>query len=192
MPRAIGILGGTFDPVHVGHLIAASWALDELALEQILLVPNHQPPLKRSAPAASFADRLAMLMRAVDGASCITVSDIEGRRGGVSYTIETLSQVQGQYPDAELSLILGSDALADFALWREHERIAGMARIVAIVRGAREAPLPPVVRRVLTMPRIDISSSLIRQRVAAGQSIAFLTPASVVAYIRDHRLYGSI
>ena len=191
MSRAIGILGGTFDPVHYGHLIAASWALDELTLDRILLIPNNQSPLKTPGPTASFADRVAMVTRAIASESRLTVSDVEGRRGGISYTVDTLRQVQAEYPDARLSLILGSDALQDFVNWRDHVTVAGIAQIVGVVRGEDNVPLPSVVRHVLAMPRIDISSSLIRQRIAAGQSIAFLTPSTVVAYIREHRLYGS-
>lgn len=191
MSRAIGILGGTFDPVHFGHLIAASWALDELALDRILLIPNSQSPLKTPGPTASFADRVAMVACAITSESRLTVSDVEGRRGGVSYTVDTLQQVRAEYPDAQLSLILGTDALQDFVSWRDHTTVAEIARIVGVVRGDEDAPLPSVVQHVLSMPRIDISSSLIRQRIAAGQTIAFLTPSTVVAYIREHRLYGS-
>jgi len=190
MSRAIGILGGTFDPVHFGHLIAATWALEELALDRLLLIPNNQSPLKAPGPVASFTDRIAMVTCALASTPRLLVSDIEGRRGGVSYTVDTLRRVQEDYPDAQLSLILGSDALHDFDSWHDHLTVARIARIVGIIRGNQGALLPDVVQHVLSMPRIDISSSLIRQRIAAGQSIAFLTPDAVVSYIREHRLYG--
>lgn len=189
--RRLGILGGTFDPVHFGHLVAAVSARDQLLLERVLLIPNTRSPLKTAAPVAPVADRLAMLRLAVAGTDGLVVSDLESARGGVSYTVDTLRAVRAAYADAELFLILGSDALADFGLWRDHDDVRELARLVGIDRGDGEVAASVPDARIVRMPRLDISSSDIRARIAAGRSIDFLTPSKVVAYIMERRLYRS-
>ncbi len=190
MAQRIGIVGGTFDPIHIGHLILAVRACEQLALDFVYLIPNWQSPLKSAAPVADFDDRLIMAQRAVDGVDGIVVSDIEGRRGGTSYMIDTLRQLYSDHPEAHLHLIIGSDALRELPQWRESEEIKRVATIAAVSRGGRAVDTSDVDAIAVSMPRVDVSASEIRQRIGAGQSIDFLTPAAVVAYIREKRLYG--
>jgi nicotinate-nucleotide adenylyltransferase len=187
--RRIGILGGTFDPVHLGHLVLAASARDQLATDVLLLIPNYQSPLKPGQPHASFTDRMEMLKLAIEGTVGFTISDIEGRRQGVSYMIDTLDALQKQYPDDALHLIMGSDASSDLASWHESERILEMAQIAAVARSGAVPQHGSHVSETIVMPRVDISASQIRDRLARGLSIDFLTPAPVVAYIREHGLY---
>ena len=187
--RRLGIFGGTFDPVHCGHLVAAVSVRDQLSLERVLLIPNTRSPLKAAAPVAPVADRLAMLRLAVAGTDGLVVSDLESARGGVSYTVDTLRAVRAAYADVELFLILGSDTLADFDLWRDHADVRAMAHLVGVARGDAEVSETVPDARIVRMPRLDISSSDIRARIAAGQSIDFLTPSPVVAYITERRIY---
>jgi nicotinate-nucleotide adenylyltransferase len=188
MAERIGILGGTFDPVHNGHLTAAVYAQEELSLQRVLLLPNNNPPLKSSDPRAPFADRVAMLKLAAGASSALDVSEIEGQRPGISYTVDTLLALRDTAPDTQYYLILGQDALREFHLWREHERVAELAQLVGIPRGVPEQTGFPVAHQ-LTMPRLDISSSLIRRRIAAGQSVISLVPTAVAAYIAQNQLY---
>ncbi|MBD3297564.1 MAG: nicotinate (nicotinamide) nucleotide adenylyltransferase [candidate division Zixibacteria bacterium] len=190
MAQRIGIVGGTFDPIHIGHLILAVRAREQRALDCVYLIPNWQSPLKSMAPRASFDDRLTMAQRAVDGIDGLMVSDIEGRRGGVSYMIDTLRQLHDDHAEAELHLIIGADALRELPQWRESEEITRIATIAAVSRGGETVDTGDVDAVAVSMPRIDVSASDIRERVSAGKSIDFLTPAPVVAYIREQQLYG--
>ena len=191
MARRVGILGGTFDPVHIGHLILAVCAREQLPCDELVLMPNVRSPLKAAGPVASFADRLAMLRLATDQTHGISVSDLEGERDGPSYTVDTLSAFHARHPDDELYLIVGNDAMKDFAAWHESERVQALARI-AVVSRLGEPPLPdPRVATIIDMPRIDVSASRVRERVSRGLTIDFLTPAPVAAYIQRHGLYRS-
>jgi nicotinate-nucleotide adenylyltransferase len=191
MAERLGILGGTFDPVHIGHLLLAVRAREQLSLGRVLLIPNLQSPLKASAPVAEFTDRLSMVTLAVERLSGIEGSDIEGRRGGTSYMIDTLRELHERYEESELVLIMGSDALRDLPRWREAATIPTLATIAAVARSG-EAPSHEIADAlVVSMPRIDVSASEIRRRVTEQRSIDFLTPPGVVSYIRDHRLYRS-
>ncbi|GAB4313804.1 MAG: nicotinate-nucleotide adenylyltransferase [Candidatus Zixiibacteriota bacterium] len=190
MAQRIGIVGGTFDPIHIGHLILAVQAREQLSLDRVLLIPNNQSPLKSNAPVASFADRLAMVECAVAGVDGIEASDIEGQRGGVSYMIDTLRGLDQTYPGASFVLILGTDALHDLPMWRESDAIRRHATIAAVARGGESIDTTDRTLEVVSMPRVDISATEIRQRLNAGKSIDFLTPMSVITYIRDKGLYG--
>jgi nicotinate-nucleotide adenylyltransferase len=191
MPRRIGILGGTFDPVHIGHLILASCARDQLGTDEFILIPNSRSPLKSSEPVAPFADRFEMLSLALGESGQFSASDIEGRRGEVSYMVDTLGVVRDSRPGAELHLVLGSDSVRDLPRWRDAEMILRLAHLAVVARDGCVPGELPEGAAVIQMPRIDISASLIRQNVAAGLSIDFLTPASVVSYIRRIGLYRS-
>ena len=188
--RRIAILGGTFDPVHVGHLILAACARDQLACDEVLLIPNRRSPLKEPGPAASFAHRLAMLQCAIGDTPRLRVSDIEGHRESPSYTVDTLGALRESYPDDELFLIVGGDAMQDFAHWHEAGRVQQLAHI-AVVGRRGDVPHDDRIASIIDMPRIDISASDIRARIARKERIDFLTPASVIAYIEEHRLYQS-
>ncbi len=189
MARRIGILGGTFDPVHFGHLILAACACDQLSCDELLLIPNVRSPLKRSGPVASFADRLAMLKLAMGRTPKLSVNDIEGERHSPSYTVDTLAALRNACPDDELFLIVGGDAMRDFANWHEADRVQQLARIAVVARLGESPSQDDRVAHIIDMPRIDISASEIRSRVARRLRIDFLTPVPVIAYINDHGLY---
>ena len=152
MAQKIGILGGAFDPVHIGHVIVASSARMELGLDLLLFVPNALSPLKSSGPAASFEHRLAMLRLVVEGLDGYGVSDIEGRRGGISYTVDTLRELRSEFPGAELHLIVGADVLDEFHLWRDHEKIQQMAHLAYVERAGSDATPSRVAAVRVSMP----------------------------------------
>lgn len=189
MARRLGILGGTFDPVHHGHLILATCAREQLRTDEFILIPNSRSPLKSSEPAAPFADRFEMLRLALGESPAITLSDAEGRRGGVSYMIDTLGGLVDTTPDAELHLVLGADSIKDLPRWKDAPAILRRARLAVVSRDGRVPDDLPAGATVIQMPRIDISASLIRERVSRGLSIDFLTPAPVVSHIHRAKLY---
>jgi nicotinate-nucleotide adenylyltransferase len=191
MPQTIGILGGTFDPVHNGHLAIAAAAMRQLGLDFLLLIPNARSPLKSSGPIASFPQRVDMLQLAVTAHPEYVVSQIEGTRGNTSYTIDTLRELAAIYPKAEFHLIVGADALADFHLWREQDEIRRLARIAYVGRTGNTIKPDVITATRLEMPPIDVSSTLIRDRVRDGLSIDNLVPPVVAEYIEAHRLYSS-
>ncbi len=196
----VGILGGTFNPPHIGHLIAAQEAHLQLSLDRVLLMPAGIQPHKldeQDDPGAGH--RLAMCRCATCADERFEVSPLEVERAGPSYTVDTLIELHSRAPDHELYLIVGGDVAAGLPSWREPERVLSLARLaVAKRRGtARDS-----VQRALSglrggeraeffrMPRIAISSTMVRRRVRAGQPIAYLVPESVASYIHQHRLYG--
>ena len=189
----IGVLGGTFDPPHVGHLLAASDACEGLALDQLLFVPAAQQPLKAGAITATPEQRVRMLelMVGVDPRYAVDRTEIE--RGGLSYTVETLAALSssGHYPGATFFLLIGADLAAQLASWREPARIAALAEIVVLARGEAPAPPAPEGPRMawLGTRRVDVSSTEIRARVRAGQPITGLVAELVARFIRDAGLY---
>jgi nicotinate-nucleotide adenylyltransferase len=189
MPRRIGILGGTFDPVHVGHLVLAACAREQLNSDEFVLIPNAASPLKSAAPVAPFADRLEMLNLALGDVASMSVSDLEGRRGGVSYMVDTLATILDQTPDAELHLVLGSDSLRDLPRWKDAATIQRLARLAVVMREGDSHDFVDGGVTLIRMPRIDISASRIRERIARGLSIDFFTPPPVVSHIHRTGLY---
>ncbi len=193
----IGVLGGTFDPVHYGHLRLAEEVREALGLQRVWLIPAFVSPFRTAEQLSDPTHRLQMLQLAAQDNPHFTVSDIEIQRGGVSYTVETLHALQAQLPDTELYLILGADALRGFPTWREPERIVQVCQLAAGVRPDHDLPttlnaLPePIRARVQPIPTtpLDISASELRQRVRARRSIRYLTPPNVIEYIHQHRLY---
>jgi nicotinate-nucleotide adenylyltransferase len=186
----IGIFGGTFDPPHVGHLLAAGDAYDALRLDKLLFVPAAGQPLK-SAIVASPADRLAMVERLVGDDPRFAVDPVEIERGGLSFTVDTLRALHERWrSDGALALILllGADAAATLPQWREPAEVASLAEIVVLSRaGGNEAPV--TMGRAIDTRRVDVSSTEIRARVAAGKSIRGFVPEPVAAYIEGRRLY---
>jgi nicotinate-nucleotide adenylyltransferase len=193
----LGILGGTFDPIHVGHLAAARAAMDCGHLDRVLFIPSAQPPHRgpASAPAES---RLEMVRLAVQGEPRFEVSDVEVRRGATSYTVDTLDELRRARPDDELFLILGWDAARLFSTWREPERVSALASVVIVARPGLEAPksfelvatgLPPgrVVKCMVPTP--DVSGSEVRRALAASESVAGKLPPAVERYVTEHHLY---
>ena len=194
----LGVLGGTFDPVHVGHLVLGEAAREELALERVLFVPAGQPWRKTGQEITAGEQRLEMLRLAVDDNPAFEVVELELQRLGPSYTADTLAELRGRHPDADLYLILGEDALADLPDWRDPNRILDLATLAVARRPTRSGPggcieAPPNVGGHtiwLTMPVLAVSASDIRERVREGLSIRYLVPEAVRNYIEDHCLYG--
>ncbi len=188
----IGVLGGTFDPIHNAHLLLAEQAREQLALRKVLFVPAGDPWRKAFRRVTPAEHRLAMTRLAVADDPGFIVDDCEVQREGASYTADTLRELHQRYKKDELFLLLGEDALADLPFWRDPEKIAEEARIVVAPRGGVVLPeLPfdpePVVR--IEMPHLDISSTGVRERAKAGRSLRYLVPDAVAAYITEHKLY---
>jgi len=182
----VGVFGGTFDPVHVGHLAIASAALESVPLDRVLFVLARRSPLKDRAPVAPESDRLAMLRLAVAEEPRFAVSRVELDREGPSYTVETLEQLAG--PD-ELFLILGADALVDLGRWHRPERISELATIVVAARPGAPAAKAADRRLLVDTPLCDISSRELRARAARGRSLRYLVPNTVWRYIEERGLY---
>jgi len=198
VPGTIGVLGGTFDPVHHGHLAIAEEAREALGLEHVKLIPAALPPHKPGRPVTAPEHRLAMLELATAGNPSFAVSRIELDRGGVSYTVDTLEAMQAAGA-RDVWFIMSSEALAGFPEWRHPDRILELCRLAVVPRGGNDRPdLARVVDRFpgradrfvfLSGPLLPISGSVVRRRVAAGRSIRYLVPDAVARYIADHRLY---
>jgi nicotinate-nucleotide adenylyltransferase len=181
----LGILGGSFDPIHHGHLILARAALEELGLDRILFIPANMSPHKTDTTPATAQDRLAMLQRAIENEPGFEALDLELHRPPPSYTVDTLRELRSRHPDDAFTLLIGADNVAKFDTWREPDEIRRLAKLAVLDRATHDTPHDwPVVRRL-----IDISSTDIRARVAAGRSIRYLTPDSVCDYITAQGLY---
>ena len=217
--RNVGILGGTFDPVHHGHLIAAQWVRECLALDKVLLVPCYCPPHKSNGTIASPEERLEMLGLATGGDPRFEVCDVEIRRGGVSYTIDTLRYLKTQQPETRFFLILGNDAFSEITMWKDYEHLLKEADFAIMLRGGysqhevmSKVPLglasgladAPYVdcaangtkvleRRsklvVVRVPQIEISGSMIRKNITEQRSVQYLMPEAVLDYIGERGLY---
>jgi nicotinate-nucleotide adenylyltransferase len=182
----VGVFGGTFDPVHVGHLAIALAALESVPLDRVLFIPARRSPLKDRDPLASVTDRVAMLEAAIASEPRFALSRFELDRDGVSYTVDTLEALRSE---GELFLILGSDALADLARWRAPDRIRELATILVAARPGAPEPDPMHRARAFDAPRLDISSRELRARAARGMSLRYLVPDAVWEHITSHGLY---
>jgi len=178
----IGIFGGSFDPIHHGHLIAATSLAEALGLDQVRMVVARTQPLKRNGHGASAADRAEMVGLAVGDNPRLRADRSELDREGPSYTVDTLRSLRAGLPGAELVLLLGADAAAELPRWREAEAIPALARVEVFARGGAGEGSKAV-------PRVDISSTEIRERVRLGRSIRYWVPDAVAEYIAAHRLY---
>lgn len=210
----VALFGGSFNPIHVGHLTAAEAARESLRLDRVLFVPCRRPPHKPPDDLAPARDRLAMVRRAVRGHPAFAACDIEIRRPGPSYTVDTLETLRASMGSAArrkgrgtggaaLFLLLGADALADLPKWREARRVARLARVAAVgrpgwrlqtlrrplARAFGRAFVEALDRRRIDAPRVDLASRHIRRRLRAGRSIRYLVPEAVERYIRDRGLY---
>lgn len=181
----LGVFGGTFDPVHHGHLAIALAAIESLGLDRVLFVPARRSPLKTAEPIASEADRLAMLERAIVGEPRFGVSRIELDRPGPSYTVDTLEAMAG---DGALFLILGADAARDLGRWKDPERIRRCATLVIARRPGTETS-DGAAGILLDMPLMDVSARELRSRAARGRSLRYLVPDAVWRYIDERGMY---
>ena len=191
----IGIFGGTFDPPHVGHLIVAESVQERLALEMILFMPAYLPPHKEDGAFASPGHRLRMLELAVAENPHFRSSDVEIRRRGKSYTIDTLRMLRDRYPADELFLIIGLDNLRIFPTWKEPGEVLKTSSVVVIDRpGVERSGIDnEFVKQVrfVQVPTIEISATDLRRRIREGKTIRYLVPESVRSYIEDNKLYQS-
>jgi len=187
--RSIGLLGGSFDPVHHGHLIAGRIAAEALGLDELRFVPAREQPFKRGRHGAPAADRAAMLDLAVAGAPGFAVERVELDRPGPSYTVDTLRALRARDPGVALTLLLGADAAAELDAWHRAEELPGLARIVVFGRPGAPMPATPLITATVEVPAIEISATEIRARVRAGQPIRYWVPDAVAEYIARHRLY---
>jgi len=194
----IGLLGGTFDPVHAGHLAAAKAAISCASLDSVIFIPAAKPPHRGPAVAAA-QQRLEMCELATAGDARFSVSDLELKRPGPSYTLDTLIELRRLHPDDHLFLILGWDAARLFPTWRRPDEVRALASIVVVGRPGSDAPREADLKEVglgsegVTLclePTPDVSASKIRRAVAGGESIAGEVPAAVELYIASHRLYA--
>ena len=200
----VSILGGTFDPVHFGHLLLAEQAAEQLHLDHIVWIPAATAPHQTLKHSTDQKHRLEMVKLAIAGNPRFSVDDRELRRGGQSYTVDTLEELQRDFTDAQWVLLMGGDSLSGFPMWRDPQRICALAHVIVIARGGHELPdltvlarfLPNAIRsqdlassHLLITPQVEISSTDIRDRVRLGKSIRYLVPAAVEAYICANKLY---
>ncbi|MCP4885609.1 MAG: nicotinate-nucleotide adenylyltransferase [Rubripirellula sp.] len=200
--KKMGVFGGSFDPIHLGHLWIAEAAKEDLGLDEIRWIPAAQSPLKTNQPLASAEDRMAMIRLALSDCAGHVIDDREVRRGDVSYTVETLLELKDEYPDAEFWLLIGSDSLHSIPEWREPARLLQLAQLAVVQRGgdpeldfsvleglASNERLEQLQSDVIHTPVIELSSSEVRGRIAGDRSIRFRTPRAVEALIKDRKLY---
>jgi nicotinate-nucleotide adenylyltransferase len=185
----IGLFGGSFDPVHHGHLIVAQVAAEELNLELLRFVPAREQPFKQGRHGTSARHRAAMLTLALAGLPEFSVEQAELHRPGPSYTVDTLRHLRQQEPGTEFLLLLGADAAAELPAWYQADQISALARVAVFARPGTNVPASPWIDTVVEVPAIDISATQVRRRVAQRQSVRYWVPDSVAEYIATHRLY---
>ncbi len=186
----IGILGGTFNPVHIGHLILAEEAREKLSLDKVIFIPANLPPHKDDVDIADPQARLRMLKLAVKGNKHFTVSDIEIKRSGRSYTIDTIKALKDKYKNDELYFIIGSDLLKYLEGWKDLNEIFKIVKFIAATRPGYPLENIPAYIKTLGIRAVDISGFSVRQCVKEGKSFRYLVPEAVFEYINKTKLYG--
>jgi nicotinate-nucleotide adenylyltransferase len=200
----IGIFGGTFDPVHLGHLIVAEQCREQARLDEVLFIPAARPPHKQERELTPFGQRVEMLSLAIAGQPAFRIDELEKDRPGPSYTVDTLEQIKARRADAALCLVLGADTLHDLPHWREPARVALLAELLVVPRSdwvmLSEAELRkslslaadvPLLMQMIHLPTVGIASRDLRRRAAEGRSLRYLVPRAIEAYIQDKHLYLS-
>ena len=198
----IGVFGGSFDPVHIGHLWIAEAALESLRLAEIRWIPAAVSPLKPLGPVASAEQRLQMLRLAVSGCEEYIVDDREIRRGELSYTVDTMEELRAEFPETEIVMIIGSDSFAEIRRWHDPQRLLRLALPAVVQRVGWEVPdfsvleglvdqdrIEQIRHCLIPMPLIELSSREMRSRVAHGRSVRFRTPRAVEALIKAEGIY---
>lgn len=186
----VGLLGGSFDPVHHGHLIVARAAAEQLRLREVRFMPAREQPFKQGRHGASAAQRAAMIELAIAGEPALALERAELDRPGPSYTVDTLRALRDREPGLEPVLLIGADAASDLPAWKEPEVLLRLARVVVFARAGHASSEIPGIWRTIDVPAIEISATGIRERIRAGQSIRYLVPDVVADYIAAHGLYG--
>lgn len=200
----IGIFGGSFDPVHLGHLWIAEAATEQLHLDRLRWIPTATQPLKPEGPVASNEQRLEMLRLAIAGRHGHEVDDREIRRRGISYTVDTVAEMRREFPQAQLFLVIGSDSLQSIRRWHEPERLLADVELAVVQRGGEEpidfsvleglvdpSRIMQFQQHVIQMPLIEVSSSDIRRRVGQGRGVRHWVPRAVEAYLKANNVYGT-
>ncbi|HEX6089853.1 MAG TPA: nicotinate-nucleotide adenylyltransferase [Gemmatimonadales bacterium] len=185
----VGIFGGSFDPIHHGHLIVARVAAELLGLAEVRFVPAREQPFKVGKHAAAAGHRAAMVEAAIAGAAGFTLDPTELERPGASYTVDTLRGIRDREPGVDLVLLVGADAAADFPKWREAEAVARLARVVVFGRPGADRVTLPAAWRTIDVPAVEISATEIRQRVRERRPIRYWVPDAVAEYVAAHGLY---
>jgi nicotinate-nucleotide adenylyltransferase len=193
VPLRLGVFGGSFNPIHFGHLLAADDVRSQLRLDRVLFIPTWHPPHKRG-PLTPYLHRLAMTRLAIQGEPGFELCPVEESQPGPSYTVDTLRELHSLYPGAALFLVIGSDQYRDVASWHQPDLLTNLARVVVMSRpGVERPPLftGHAPKRVLFRPIIPvgISAAAIRARLAKGLSVRYMLPVRVAEYVRRHRLY---
>lgn len=191
--QRIGIMGGTFDPIHNGHLVAASEVASVYELDQVIFVPTGRPHFKLDKKVSNAEDRYLMTVIATASNPKFTVSRVDIDRPGVTYTIDTLRDMHALYPDADLFFITGADAVAEILRWKDADQMWSLARFIAVTRPGYSNPDRPKIKAqvdMLEIPALSISSTDVRQRSAKGKPVWYLVPDGVVQYIAKHGLYS--
>ena len=188
--KKIGILGGTFNPPHTGHLVIANEVLHALGLDKVWFMPNKVPPHKSIDSSVSNSDRLAMLHLAVDDNPDFRIETVELDRNGPSYTYDTIRILKDMYKDDEFYFIIGGDMVEYLPKWHAIDQLLELVKFVGVSRPSFKDQSEYDILYAAT-PQIDISSSMIRERVKAGESIRYLLPDPVREYIEEHKLYGT-
>ena len=198
----IGIFGGSFDPIHLGHLILAEQCREQARLDQVWFIPCAQQPLKQQGAQSTDRQRVEMIELALAGYQSFVLSKLELERGGVSYMVDTLELIQASHPEAELFLLMGDDSLESFSRWKSPQRICQLATPLVVNRPgsgdvdltvlkpfASATRMAEIQQYNITSPRIEISSTDLRQRIGGGKSIRYLVPRAVEKYAQTQNLY---
>lgn len=200
--QRIGLFGGTFDPIHIGHLLIAEAAREHLGLDQVRFLPAAQSPLKSDQPTADAKQRLEMVRLAIGGHPHFEVDDRELKRGGTSYTVSTLQEFRSELPEAEFVFLMGADSLADFDRWRSPHEICELAFVAVLARGGQAAPDMEILKKhlptaqqhrlsdhLVPVAQVEISSSDLRARVQQSRSVRYQLHPTTAAYIDANQLY---
>lgn len=185
----IGLFGGSFDPIHHGHLLVAQAVLERLGLDSIRFLVAREQPFKLGQHAADALDRAAMVERAIAGEARFALERAELERPGPSYTVDTLRFLCRREPGSSFALLVGADAAAEIEQWREAAELPGLARIVAFARPGSPLPVSRLIHETVEVPRIDISATAVRERAQSGRSIRYSVPDAVAEYVAAHQLY---
>ena len=188
--RRIGVLGGTFNPIHIGHLAIAQTAQEKMQLEKVIFVPANIPPHKSSASVAPSKDRYNMVRLAIKNNPCFEISDFEIKKTGPSYTIDAMWYFRRIFPrDGQLFFIIGGDMLSELKHWKYIEDILKIATFIVVNRPGRFKMDKEIHHNSVLMPGIDISSSYVRSRIAQGKTVKYFVPDNVIEYIKKRKLY---
>jgi nicotinate-nucleotide adenylyltransferase len=196
--RNLGLIGGTFDPIHIGHLVIADRAMEQLELDALIFLPAGSPPHKRERQHTEPDHRIEMTRLAIEGRTEFSISELDVRPDRPSYTVDLLGEIQAENPDASLTFIIGGDSLRDFPTWHDPGGIIRIARLAVADRPDVEIPesvfddVPGLKEAVVSIrsPLLEISGTELRRRIADGHSARYLVPDAVLAYIEEHEIYS--